>query len=89
MLQAGTEEGIDPQAMMRQMMAQSGPLDTSQSGMNLESTRNNINAEFMPPPGMCPPPEIMQIMMGPGTNSGENSNMVSGSEPRSSASQQQ
>ena len=55
---------------MRQMMAQSGPLDTSQSGLNLESTRNNINGEFMAPPGMCPPPEIMNIMMGGADNKG-------------------
>jgi hypothetical protein len=43
--------------------------------MNLESTRNNINGEFMAPPGMMPPPEIMQIMMG--SNTGGNSNMIS------------
>lgn len=65
MLQAGSRGGLDPAAMMQQMMA-AGALDTSQSGMNLESTRNNINGEFQAPPGMMPPPEFMQLLMGGG-----------------------
>lgn len=59
-----TRGGIDPQAMMMRMMQTGGgPLDTSQSGLNLESTRNNVNGEFMAPPGMMPPPEILNMIM--------------------------
>ena len=63
MMQAGsTRGGIDANAMMMRMMQASGGLDTSQSGANLESTRNNINGEFFAAPGMATPSAL--IMMG-------------------------
>ena len=62
MMMAGSSGGADPRVMMQRMMA-GGPLDTSNSGVNLESTRNNELIEFSAPPGMLPPPGMIERIM--------------------------
>lgn len=62
MMMAGSGGGIDPREMMQKMMS-GGPLDTSQSGVNLQSTRNNEIIEMEAPPGMLPPPGMIEQIM--------------------------
>lgn len=40
MMMAGSSGGVNPREMMQRMMS-GGPLDTTNSGVNLQSTRNN------------------------------------------------
>ena len=59
MMMAGSSGGVDPREMMQKMMS-GGPLDTSQSGVNLQSTRNNEQIQFEQPQGMLPPPGALE-----------------------------
>jgi len=62
MMMAGSGGGIDPREMMQKMMS-GGPLDTSQSGAGLLSTRNNDVINMEAPPGMLPPPGMIEKIM--------------------------
>lgn len=62
MMMAGSSGGVDPREMMQRMMS-GGPLDTTNSGANLLSTRNNQESIFEGPQGMLPPPGMMEQIM--------------------------
>lgn len=62
MMMAGSSGGVDPREMMQKMMS-GGPLDTSQSGAGLLSTRNNEVIAMEAAPGMLPPPGMIEKIM--------------------------